>query len=655
MRPSPKSIPLLGLCLFLSAARCSGQATVPTSRITTATDENKLVTLAGNVHPLARPEFDRGSVSDAQALHRMLLLLQRSSEQESALLRLLEDQQSKASPNYHKWLTPNQFGQQFGPADADIQAVAQWLASKGFTDIKIGAGRSVIEFSGNVAQVRTAFHTDIHQYVVKGETHLANATDPQVPAALAGVIAGVVGLHDFRKKPMYRLASTPLAITSARLPGAANPQHTFDCIDLLTSIFGSFSGQSTTCHALGPYDFATIYNVLPIWNSTPAINGAGQTIAIVGRTNIHVQDISDFRNLFGLPSNPPQVILDGPDPGVVSGDETEADVDVEWSGAVAPGASIDLVVSQSTETTDGVDLSALYIVDRNLAPIMSESYGQCEFNLGTGNNLFYNNLWQQAAAQGISVFVASGDSGSAGCDVELDQGLLPPQPAQYGLAVNGVASTPYNVAVGGTDFNDYLNAPTYWNATNNATTQASAKSYIPETTWNSSCTDAFLEDPRFRLTTNPETNCNNSGIPDLVVTVGGSGGVSSCTAPTGSTEASCAGAYAKPGWQAAPGVPAYATFQTCLCSRAMASLTATTSCAKRTSATTCPAAVLTSQGWAEHLFLLPLLPDFSLSSIKRPAINKATLTMFCTGWRPNSPPSIAIRARDRHRPAFLTT
>ena len=172
--------------------------------------------------------------------------------------------------------------------------------------------------------------------------------------------------------------------------------------------------------------------------------------------------------------------------------------------------------------------------------------------------MFYNNLWQQAAAQGISVFVSSGDNGSAGCDFELDQVLRPPQPAQYGFAVNGIASTPYNVAVGGTDFNDYFNASTYWNTTNNATTQASAKGYIPETTWNSSCSNAFLEDPRFRLTTNPETNCNNSyslGTGALVVAVGGSGGTSNCTAPIGTMSSTCAGGYAKPMWQAAPGVP----------------------------------------------------------------------------------------------------
>ncbi len=543
--------------LALSCGHAAAQTTNIPARITQAVDENNLVVLKGNVHPLARAEFDQGAVADEQPLNRMLLLLQRSADQESALRQLFDDQQSKSSPNYHAWLTPEQFGKQFGPTDADIQAVMQWLTSRGFTGIKVEPGRTVIEFSGTVGNVRNAFRSEIHRYLVAGVEHMANASDPQIPAALRPAIAGIVSLHDFRKKPMYHLAGVLNASKSIELTGPAVPEYSFNCVDFFTHVFGAFSGQSTTCHPLGPYDFATIYNVLPLWSATPPVDGAGQSIAIVGRTNINVEDVNDFRNLFGLPANPPQVILDGPDPGLVRGDETEADLDVEWSGAVAKGATIKLVVSQSTETTDGVDLSALYIVDHNLAPVMSESYGQCEFNMGAAGNQFYNNLWQQAAAQGIAVFVSSGDNGSAGCDFEENQGLSPPQPAQYGLQVSGIASTPYNVAVGGTDFNDYFNQATYWNATNNATTLASAKGYIPETAWNDSCTNAILEDPRFPLSSNAETNCNNASgnAPILVVALGGSGGKSNCTMPTGTTLSSCSGAYAKPGWQVAPGVP----------------------------------------------------------------------------------------------------
>ena len=506
-----------------------------------------------NTHPLARPEFDRGNAVNSQPLRRVLLVLGRGPAQEAALHNFLAGQEDKSSPNYHAWLSPEEFGRRFGTRDEDIELVTKWLASQGFTDIAVGNGRTVIEFSGNAGTVRNAFNTEIHRYLVHGEEHLANATDPLIPASLRPLIAGIVSLHNFRKKPMYHVAGarsgSSLALSSAY------PQYTFSCIDFFTHVFGSFPGQSPTCHPLGPYDFATIYNVLPLWNAISPIDGTGQSIAIVGRTNIDPHDVSDFRSLFGLPADPPQIILDGPDPGLVPGDQTEATLDVEWSGAVARGATIKLVVSESTETTDGIDLSALYAVDHNVAPVISVSYGQCELNLGAAGNQFYNNLWQQAAAQGITVFVSSGDNGAAGCDFEENQGLPPPQPSQFGLQVNGLGSTPYNVSVGGTDFNDYFNQPTYWNATNNATTLASAKGYIPETTWNDSCTNALLQDPRFPLSANAETNCNNSNASLFAVASGGSGGKSNCTTPAGTTVLTCSGGYTKPSWQAAPGVP----------------------------------------------------------------------------------------------------
>ena len=244
------------------------------------------------------------------------------------------------------------------------------------------------------------------------------------------------------------------------------------------------------------------------------------------------------------------MILNGPDPGI-QGDESEADIDVQWSGAVAPNATIDFVVSQSTETTAGIDLSAVYIIENNLAPVMSESYGYCELGLGTSGNQFYNALWQQAAAEGITVFISAGDNGAAGCD---DFNAAPPAPAEFGLQVSGFASTPYNIAVGGTDFNDFSNPSTYWSTTNNSTTQASALSYIPETTWNDSCTNSIFGTVGY--STNAETNCNDSRLINFVSPEGGSGGVSKCTTPSGSTAASCAGGYAKPSWQSGSGVPA---------------------------------------------------------------------------------------------------
>src|SRR6202051_4905741 len=201
MRLAPRCMLVVGLCLTLSAVLCNAQTTATPAlipaRITTAIDDNDRIQLRGNVHPLARLAFDRGPVADAQSLHRMLLLLHRSSDQEFSLLHLLDDQQSKFSPNYQRWLTPDAFGKQFGVTDSDLQTITQWLSSQGFVDIKVGPGRTAVEFSGNVGQVRNTFHTEIHQYEVSGKSYFANATDPQIPVALGAVISGIVSLHNF--------------------------------------------------------------------------------------------------------------------------------------------------------------------------------------------------------------------------------------------------------------------------------------------------------------------------------------------------------------------------------------------------------------------------------------------------------------------------
>ncbi len=426
-------------CAFLGALQAQNR------RITQRVDDASFVRLERSVHPLANARYDVGRASGSLSLDRMILVLKSSTDQEAALERLLLDQQDPSSPQYHQWLTPEEFGRQFGPAQEDLDAVVRWLEDRGFRIDSVAAGRRAIEFSGTVHQVEDAFHTEMHHFDVNGSRHIANASELAIPDALAGVVGGVASLNDFHKRPLH----------SIRPPA---PQ---------TNLTGG-------SHGLGPYDFATIYNVGALWSSN--FDGTGQSIAIAGRTNIKVSDVTTFRSMFGLPANDPQVILNGKDPGVVSsGEETEADLDVEWSGAVAKGATIKFVVSASTITSDGVDLSAQYIVNNNVAPVVSLSFGACEADMGSGNQ-FYSNLWSQAASQGMSVFVAAGDNGSAGCDDPSSTR------ATGGLAVNGLASTPYNVAVGGTQFNDST-ASLYWN-TSNDTHLASAKSYIPELVWN---------------------------------------------------------------------------------------------------------------------------------------------------------------------------
>ncbi len=467
------------MILCAAVALMAGQAawaqttTVP-PRVMSAVDDTQRVTLKGNVHPLARAEFDQGPVSDGTPATRMLLVLQRSPGQETALRQLLDQQQDKTSANYHAWLTPAQFGAQFGPADADVQAVTGWLQSHGFQNVKVGAGRTTIEFSGNVGQVRNAFHTDVHQFLVHGEQHMANVSDPQIPAALAPVLTGVVGLHSFRPKALMHRMENYLG---GKATGAGpKPQVTFTC-------------GSGPCYGVAPGDFATIYNTTPLVSGSPKIDGTGVTIAIVQDSDVYATDIQQFNTLFGLTTNfsASNIIANGPDPGVQNtttgnGDEGEAVLDVEWSGAVAPGATIDLVVSQDSATIGaaGIDLSADYIIQNNLAPIMSESFGGCESGLGTAGNSYYNTLWEQAAAQGITAILATGDNGSDMCDAGsgLDYGTS-------GLGISGLASTPFNVAVGGTDFQT-AGLSGYWNAPGVGATE-SAKSYIPEQTWNSGC------------------------------------------------------------------------------------------------------------------------------------------------------------------------
>lgn len=548
------SWPVMLFCrtlIFVSLARffsvAAAQQIGISSGIRESIDENRLTVLKGNTHPLARAQYDRGPAPSNLPLDRMLLILRRTPSQEDALKLLLDQQQNKSSQNYHRWLTPTEFGQQFGPSDQAIESITSWLQSHGFQVRPITNGRGTLEFSGTAAQVRDTFHTEIHKYVIAGEEHWANSSDPQIPTALTSIVAGIATLHNFPRKPQHRLVgvlSRPKGSERYQFVRSSAPAE-----PLWTT--GADCGlQGGSCYALAPYDFAIIYNVLPLWTATSPIDGTGQTIAIVSQSDIYPQDFSDFREDFDLPPTTLNIIYDGPNPGKLAsqGDELESDLDVEWSGAVAKGATIDLVVSASTNSSAGVDLSANYIVDNNIAPVMSESYGACELDMGTAGNQFYNELWQQAAAEGITVFVSAGDSGSASCDQDTPI-------ATQGLSVSGISSTPYNVAVGGTDFDDLQDPSTYWKSYD-STGHSSAKSYIPETTWNDSCTNS--EFFSFTGATNPEADCNayNSRFwPFFVAPVGGGGGASSCTTSANQSLSSCAGGYVKPSWQAGAGVP----------------------------------------------------------------------------------------------------
>jgi subtilase family serine protease len=463
----PRSVPLClrllvrSVCFLMLSSLSPAQQSYVHPLVNAPVDDGQRIRLKGNTHPLARPQFEIATAPPGLPMERMLLVLKRSPEQETALRKLLDDQQDKNSPSYHKWLTPEKFGQEFGPADADIQAVNLWLLSHGFQVAQISKGRAMIEFSGTAAQVQETFHTPIHKYKVNGEAHWANANDPEIPAALAPVVAGVHTLHNFYAKPLVALSNERFSITS---PPGSPPQ----------------ANGSNGTHALAPGDYATIYNINPSYLA--GIDGTGMTIAVVGRSNFILQDVADFQNQLGLPFNPPQVVNDGPAPGNLGGnEEAEALLDVSWSGAVAKNATVKFVVSASTDTTDGIVLSELYIIDNNVGDVMTESFGGCEAAASSSEAAGFQALAEEAAAQGITYMVSSGDTGAAGCD------NLGETQATGPVSVNILASTPFTVAVGGTMFNENGHNSTYWN-TNNSATLSSAKSYIPENVWNETCT-----------------------------------------------------------------------------------------------------------------------------------------------------------------------
>ena len=531
---------LLAAAVFVPGAAMQAQVRRPVL-ITEAVNEADRVTLKGNVHPLATKAADRGAVPDSTPANRMLLLLQRSPEQESQLHVFLESLQDANSPNFHKWLTPEQFGTQWGPADSDVAAVTAWLQGHGFSVAGLSPGRVSIEFSGTAGQVKEAFQTEIHTYMVGGEIHHANSTNPTIPAALAPVVAGVTTLNDFHGKAPVKPG--PLGIYNTTTHKARQALTASDSTDNFLYV--------------GPADAATIYNT-PIPGLNPnytlqTISGTGATIGVAGEANINVSQNANYRNLFGLQgfgASVPTVIIDGGTNPGINGDSLEFYLDTEVSNGIAPGAKMYFYTSAGTDVEYGINLAILRAVDDNVVDVLNLSWEECEAYLGTSGNQFANEIWEQAAAQGISVAVASSDSGSAGCD-DFDTQAV----AISGLQVNGWSSTPYNISVGGTDFAGLAGPDGYGadftdyaSLTSTSGTLRSALGYIPEAPWN----DSVANFPIGALSTNQGQSSEYQNI------VAGSGGPSNCI--TGSVQANgvpvCSGGYAKPSWQAAPGVPA---------------------------------------------------------------------------------------------------
>jgi subtilase family serine protease len=496
--------------------------------ITQPINESRLFTLAGNTRAEAIPANDQGRVPDNMPIEHILLQLQHSPQQEESVNTLIDQLHDPNSANYHHWLTASEFGQRFGLSQQDLSTVAGWLRSHGFTVNSTYANGMLMDFSGTAGQIREAFHTEIHNLMVNGAPHIANMSDPQIPAALAPAIAGIVSLHNF----------WPHAMVDTR----ANY---------------TFTSNGFTDFAVVPGDLATIYDLNPLFKA--GTTGTGETVVVVEDSNLFASaDWTDFRKTFGLDrftAGKLTTVHPAPatgknncaNPGV-NGDSIEATLDAEYASAAAPNATISVATCADTATTFGGLIAIVNMVGSATPPaIVSMSYGECEALNGAASNATFNSAFQQAVAEGVSVFVSAGDDAAAGCD----NGAAA---ATHGVGITGFGETQYNVAVGGTDFGDTFagtNA-TYWNSTN-TTFFESAKSYVPEIPWNNSCAGVLASTIEgFATPYGSDGFCNSTAGQAFLNTIGGSGGPSECAtgapASRGIVGGTCQG-YARPSWQ----------------------------------------------------------------------------------------------------------
>lgn len=458
---SSKLCSILAVCLGISTG-----AHAQVNRINGPIDRGRPISLAGHVNPKAQAKFDRGPVAPDFKLS-ILMALKSSESQSAALDRLLEAQQDPASPEYRKWLTPEQYADRFGLTANDMGRVIEWLRVQGFTVESTARGRDWIAFSGTAVQVDAAFHSGVHRYEIDGENHYAAASEPMLPSALEPLVAFLFGLDDFQPKPSNSLR-----------PAATLP---------------------TGLINLTPDDLQTIYDIHRLHQS--GIDGTGQKIVVVGQTAVDLADVQAFRKKFKLNDASIQVVQTGPDPGKVPGFLAEADLDLEYSGAMAPNATLVYVYSKN------LDMAIFHAIDQNLAPVLSESFGECEASISPALSATYETEAKKANSLGITWVVATGDTGAANCD---RGGPI----ATRGLAVSFPSNLPEVTAVGGTELNEGAGAANFWAAGNDAA-GGSALSYIPEIAWNDTPYTAFMSS--------------------------GGGGISKV--------------FPKPSWQKGPGVP----------------------------------------------------------------------------------------------------
>jgi subtilase family serine protease len=459
------------------------------SRLVDPIDERALVTLKGNVRADVAHAPDLGTVEDAKPLN-LFLLLQRSTAQQADLDSLIARQQEPGAPEYHKWLTPAEFGARFGASPQDITKLSTWLQSHGFKIRSVLNNASMIDFEATAGQVREAFHAQLHYVSVRGGKYPALRQDPQIPAALIPVVAGIEGLNKIPPQANHgapRQASRDQATHRWHI---VNPTPA----DTASPDYSDGSGD----YLVGPQDLYTIYKINPVF--TGGNLAATATVAVIEQSDIEYGtvtsgvatggDVATFRSVFGVPGTLNMHVYHGygsvtcNDPGIAYSDEFEATLDAEWANTTAPSANL-IFMSCDDDPDDGIFTSMTALIDNNLSDVMSVSYGTSEDSYTSSLYTQQDNLFEQAATQGQSIVISAGDGGSDVRDTHFA--------ATVGVNVNGLSSSPLVTSAGGTDFQDYYDAQengkpqsTYWNSTN-STYYGDAISYIPETAWNQSC------------------------------------------------------------------------------------------------------------------------------------------------------------------------
>ena len=407
-----------------------------------------------------------GALPGATRLHALVELNVRNP---AALAAFVTSVSNPASPNYGHYLAKGQFTTRFGPTQASVDSVVASLRADGLSVGPPGPERLTVPVTGTAAQLSTAFHTDLERYrLPDGQVGHQNTSAPAFPVSVAGLLTGVVGLDSFvRNTPMLTPSHLPTpakpatgatgaaAATPAIRPLATGKTGSTACKTAKTNEWVGSDEAYTWTELAKAYDYTTAYSAAHL--------GSGETIGLFELEPYSTTDVTAFKNCYALPSGETYgsvtaVPVDGfSTTGAGSG---EAILDIETLLGLAPEANVQVYEAPNTDSGTGIIKEWQHFAVQDTDKIISSSWGTCEPKFTSSLAETENTAFEQAAAQGQTIFVASGDDGSAACY---------PNTKTTKLAVSTPASQPYVTGVGGTDLtttgNGSTKAPTetVWN------------------------------------------------------------------------------------------------------------------------------------------------------------------------------------------------